>query len=157
MPPKVQARTYILLLKTHKLTVFLTASLTATINSLKADALTALQSDVLENKTAHEEHSMAVDDDPTWIVPKVTSVEDFELCRAVREKGRPTGQYEMLERNAQVKNVLVNWENVFVQFKDNSGQLLPVAVSLFSVLDEDEDEADAARKGKRKAPAESPQ
>lgn len=130
-----------------------------------------------------------------WTVPKIGKLIDFELCRAVKERGRPTGNYEVLEGNALVRNALVNWEAVFVQFRDSNGEsvslwiptclhgfcvnnqhgplpyqyrhafhsfdaageLLPIRVSLPSILDEEDEEAElaAARKGKRKAPPEA--
>ncbi|KAI0722644.1 hypothetical protein C8Q76DRAFT_793666 [Earliella scabrosa] len=96
----------------------------------------------------------AMDEDPSeWEVPKVTSTDDFELAKAVKEKGRPTGRYEKLDGGAQLKNVVANWEPVFLQFKDPNGGLLPVKVSMPSIfVEEEEDPAlSAARKGKRRA------
>ncbi|EED84707.1 predicted protein [Postia placenta Mad-698-R] len=97
------------------------------------------------------------DDEAEWIVPQVQSVADFELCRAVKERGRPTGVYELLDESMVVKNTLANWDAVFVRFKNTNGELLPIKVLLPPVLDEEEDEAElaAARKGKRKAPPET--
>lgn len=60
--------------------------------------------------------------DPEWVPPVIDSVEDFELCRMVRERGRPTGRYETLSRDDIVKETLVNWECLFVQFKDENGE-----------------------------------
>ncbi|OBZ70293.1 hypothetical protein A0H81_09717 [Grifola frondosa] len=147
MPPKIPPKTYTILLKTHKLTVFLTALPSASIASLKADALTALQSDVLD---APNPHTGMADADPFWTVPKVASVDDFELCKSVRDKGRPTGQYQLLDNSRSVRESIVNWEHVFVQFRDSSGKLLPVKVSVPTV-DDEEEEIDPNRKGKRKA------
>ncbi|KAH8094903.1 hypothetical protein BXZ70DRAFT_1009847 [Cristinia sonorae] len=65
---------------------------------------------------------MDVDSDPSsaeWEVPKVESEDDFELCRALKEKGRPTGKFERLLGSATVKASVVNWEPLFIQFKDN--------------------------------------
>ncbi|KAI0921217.1 hypothetical protein AcW2_006263 [Taiwanofungus camphoratus] len=156
MPPKVQPKTYILSLKTHKLTAFLTASSTDTIDTIKAEALTALQSNVLDAPNPHAEFGMDVEEDPSWTLPKIATLDDFELCRSIKEKGRPTGKYEVLEGDAVTRNALVNWEAVFVQFRDSNGELQPVKVSLPSVFDEeDEEELSAIRKGKRKAPLES--
>ncbi|KZT66036.1 hypothetical protein DAEQUDRAFT_730803 [Daedalea quercina L-15889] len=156
MPPKAQPKAYILPLKTHKLTVFLTASLSDKISSIKEDALTALKAPVLSAPNPHAEFAMNVDETADWTVPTVTSVKDFELCRAIKERGRPTGKYETLEDDMQVRNCLTNWEALYVQFRDSDGELLPVQVSTPSVLDEEDEEAElaAARKGKRKAPPE---
>lgn len=60
--------------------------------------------------------------DPEWVPPVIDSVNDFELCRTVRERGRPTGQYETLSPDDIVKETLVNWECLFIQFKDESGE-----------------------------------
>ena len=37
---------------------------------------------------------------------------------------RPTGRYEQLDNDAQLKNVLSNWDPVFIQFKDPNGEWL---------------------------------
>lgn len=49
------------------------------------------------------------------------STKDFELSRGLKEKGRPTGEYEVLESTEKVKDNLVNWETVYIQFRDGSG------------------------------------
>ncbi|KAH9938072.1 uncharacterized protein B0H18DRAFT_965369 [Fomitopsis serialis] len=156
MPPRAQPKAYVLPLKTHKLTVLLTASLNDTIGTIKKDALTALKAPVLNAPNPYPESVMDVDETQDWTVPTVTSVKDFELCRAIKERGRPTGQYVLLEGDMQVRNCLTNWEVLYVQFKDNNGELLPVQVSTPALLDEEDEEAElaAARKGKRKAPPE---
>ncbi|TFY67638.1 hypothetical protein EVJ58_g1476 [Rhodofomes roseus] len=156
MPPKAQPKAYILPVKTHKLSVFLTASLNDTIGSLKKDVLTALNAPVLRAPNPKSESAMNVDDAQDWTVPTAGSVKDFELCRAIKERGRPTGIYELLEDDMQVRNCLTNWEALYVQFRDTDGELLPVQVSTPSLLDEEDEEAElaAARKGKRKAPPE---
>ena len=83
-----------MLLKTHKLTVLLTVPNTHTVNDVKQEALDALQSDVL---AAPNPHPDAMDeDDSEWTVPKVSSMDDFELAKASKDKGRPTGNYETL-------------------------------------------------------------
>ncbi|KAI1796082.1 hypothetical protein LXA43DRAFT_1090176 [Ganoderma leucocontextum] len=148
-PPKI----FILLIKTHKLTVLINVPSTSTVGDIKEEALDALQSGVV-GAPIHSESAMEVDeDDPEWEVPKVESTEDFELARQVKEKGRPTGRYEQLEAKTQLKNVLANWDPVFVQFKDANGGLLPVTVSIPSIFAEEEEDPSlsAARKGKRKA------
>ena len=112
---------FILLLKTHKLTVLITAPSTSTIDDVKTEALDALTSDVLTAPNPHGEYAM--EEDPSeWEVPKVSSKDDFELARAVKEKQRPTGRYETLDTEAQLKSVLTNWDPVFIQFKDADGE-----------------------------------
>jgi hypothetical protein len=105
-PPKV----YQLLLKTHKLIVFLSVTPSTTVASLKQEALSALTSNVSEQ----------VDD-----VPKVTSVDQFELCQAVQERGstRSTPKYVLLRSEQTVQGTLGNWESLFIQFRDDNGEL----------------------------------
>ena len=68
-------------------------------------------------------HPTAMDeDDSEWTIPRVETTEDFELAKAVKEKGRPTGRYETLVGSSQLKKVLVNWDSVFVQFRDPNGE-----------------------------------
>ena len=91
------------------------------MNDVKTEALEALTSNVMSAPRAPAEDAM--DEDPSeWEVPKVTSTDDFELAKAVKEKGRPTGRYEKLDGGAQLKNVVANWEPVFIQFKDPNGE-----------------------------------
>lgn len=61
---------------------------------------------------------MDVDDAEEWEVPKVESEDEFELCRAIKDKGRWSGKFERMEGRTTVKSSLSNWETVFVQFKD---------------------------------------
>ncbi|THH30324.1 hypothetical protein EUX98_g3848 [Antrodiella citrinella] len=176
MPPKVQPKTYILSVKTHKVTFFITASQTSTIASLKAEVLSALQAPVLTSPTPAPfsgTAAMDVDDAEEWKVPTVSSEDEFELCRAIKDKGKPSGRYERMEGRTTIKASFVNWDMVFVQFKDTEkGIFHPVKVSLPSMLEDDEDEQpeapppppppqdeaemSAVRKGKRKARSDSP-
>ena len=94
------------MLKTDKLTILITTPPNTTIASLKSEALSALQADV--NQTGD--------------IPAVSSDGDFELCRAVKSKGVPNPQYEVLEDTQTVKGSLTSWENVFLQFRDSSGK-----------------------------------
>lgn len=120
-PPRVQPKTFILLLKTHKLTVLITVPSTSTVNDVKAEALDALTSSVLSAPAPPAEYAM--DEDPSeWEVPTVTSMDEFELAKAIKEKNRPTGRYQKLEGTAQLKSVVSNWEPIFVQFKDPNGE-----------------------------------
>ncbi|KAI0371539.1 hypothetical protein BV20DRAFT_993180 [Pilatotrama ljubarskyi] len=148
MPPRVQPKNFILLLKTHKLTVFLTFPSTATVAEVKEEALSALTASVLDNP---EPNPAVMDEDSgEWEVPKVSSLDDFELARMVKAQGRPTGRYEKLDPGAQLKSVLANWDPVFVQFKDPDGLLLPVKVSI-PPINPEEYEDTSTQKGKRKA------
>ncbi|KAI0650425.1 hypothetical protein C8Q79DRAFT_385748 [Trametes meyenii] len=90
------------------------------------------------------------EDNLEWELPKVSSLDDFELARTAKSQGRPAGQYEKLELNAQLKTVVANWDPIFVQFKDPNGGLLPVKVSI-PPINPEEYEDPATQKGKRKA------
>ncbi len=103
--------------------MLITAPSTSTVEDVKTEALDALTSSVLAAPNPHPESEYAMDEDPSEReVPKVSSKGDFELARAIKEKQRPTGRYETLDTKAQLKNVLANWEPVFIQFKDSNGE-----------------------------------
>ncbi|KAI6024477.1 hypothetical protein EDC04DRAFT_2931550, partial [Pisolithus marmoratus] len=154
-PARAPPKAYILLLKTHRLTVFLSAPHNSTVASLKAEALSALSSTVLRD--ANED------------VPIVTSTDDFELCRAIKDRGKQNAAvpaYEVLDPDSPIRGLLNNWEELFVQFRGKNGKLMPVQVSQTSLLDEEEEEparrapppppqpTTPVGKGKRKAPPE---
>ncbi|KAI6034952.1 hypothetical protein F5J12DRAFT_886783 [Pisolithus orientalis] len=101
-------------------------------------------------------------------IPTVTSTDDFELCRAIRsskQNAAASPSYEVLDADSPIRGLLNNWEELYVQFRDENGKLMPVQVSQTSLLDEEEEEQ-ARRappppqptthvgKGKRKAPPE---
>jgi len=152
MPTKAPPKTFHILVKTHKLTIFITTSPTTTIASLKTETLSALKSDVNQVEN----------------VPKVTDEGDFEISRALRERGKNTVQYELLEGSQTMKDTFTTgWEVLFLQFRDSSGNLLPVEVTQPTIFDEDEEpqrarptsvplpgESSSVNKGKRKAPPE---
>ena len=96
-------------------------------------------------------------------VPRVQSMEDFELCRAIKDKGKSSAAssasasmlYETLKPSAPIKGLLSNWETLYVQFKDENGVLslspiifcspnpgdpLPIEVSQPSLLDGEDEE-----------------
>lgn len=115
---KPQPKIYNLTIKTHKVAIFTTAPATATINSLKPVALSALQAEVLD---APDPRIDAMDEDD-WKSQIPTSVDEFEFARVLKEKGRPTGVYEPLQGSDAIKSVLVNWDSLFIQFKDRNGE-----------------------------------
>lgn len=55
-------------------------------------------------------------------MPKVSDTDDFEISRAVKERGTVAVQYEVLEESQNVRGTLTNWEPVFLQFRDSSGE-----------------------------------
>ncbi|KAF9498686.1 hypothetical protein BDN71DRAFT_1443085 [Pleurotus eryngii] len=98
-PPKV----YHLLIKTHKTTIVVTTAPTASVASVKSEVLSALTSDV--NKDTE--------------TPQVSSEDDFDLCKPFKEKGKPTGAYEVVDTSLQVKQAGINnWEHLFIKFHD---------------------------------------
>jgi len=150
MPPKAAPKIYQLLVKTHTLTIMITAEPKTTIASLKMEVLSALKADVNQ-----------VPD-----VPKVEEVGEFEISQIPKARGKPGTQYEILRESATVAETVTNWEILFLQFKDASGKLIPVEVTQPSLLGDDEEEevprtrampsndAPSGSKGKRKAPDE---
>ncbi|TFK43909.1 hypothetical protein BDQ12DRAFT_200511 [Crucibulum laeve] len=141
LPPKI----YQIQLKTHKLTVCLTVPPTTSIDSLKSDVLDALTSDVVHPEGVLD--SMPDDDDlgipppESDGIPRISSVKDFELVKAHKDRGRSTGAYETLDPAKQVRDYGFGaWEVLFVQFRDpDTGTLLPVTYVLPSIEDEDEE------------------
>ncbi|KAG6812936.1 hypothetical protein H0H92_015256 [Tricholoma furcatifolium] len=113
------------------------------IGAVKEEALSALTSPVNE-----------VED-----IPEVKSKSDFELCRTLKDKGRPTGEYEVLDVSKQLKEYgFASYDAVYIQFRDPSGELLPIVFQSPSIHDEEDEEpsetdfgALSDRKGKRKA------
>ena len=105
-PPKQPYKQYPILLKTHKLTVFIEAVPSSTISSVKETALSALTSKVCRAES----------------IPEVSGVDEFEICREIKDKGRGTGKYELLEKKEVVRDVLTPWEVVFLRYRDSAGE-----------------------------------
>ena len=60
------------------------------------------------------------------VVPHVMSLEDFELCKSIKEKGRMTGEFRVIDANGTElkQSGLSGWEVLFIQFRDKkSGEL----------------------------------
>ncbi|EIN10486.1 hypothetical protein PUNSTDRAFT_142493 [Punctularia strigosozonata HHB-11173 SS5] len=145
MPPRVQPKFYQLTIKTHKLSIFLPkVPQTQTINELKSEYLSAIASHAYSYVPPLEDGSD---------VPQLSSPDDFELCRSVRDqdayrRGVLIVEYKVLDGKASVKGSLNNWESLFVQFKDRrTGELLPIQVTIPSLQD-DEDEPPAPSRGR---------
>ncbi|KAA1466613.1 hypothetical protein DENSPDRAFT_831474 [Dentipellis sp. KUC8613] len=148
MPPRAPPKIFQILVKTHKVTVFLSLPNTTPIATVKDETLSALSADVAQGLD----------------FPSVSSTDDFVISKEVKENKRPTGKYQQLDDDQLLKDVASNWEVLFVQFKDPSGSILPVTVSIPSLTDDGEEEPEADngmdvdvptetdRKGKRKAP-----
>jgi hypothetical protein len=94
------------LVKTHKLTVFLALPNETAISVVKEQVLSAFLDDVF--KGIHE-------------VPKISDLDDFVLSREVMERGQDTTSYEVLTDNQLLRDLVGNWTVLFIQFKDDSG------------------------------------
>jgi len=143
MPPR-SVRVYHIQVKTHKLTIMLSGFAPGTsIADLKSEVLSALQADVSSDALDF----MAME--PPQI--SVESEDDFELCRALKERGKPTGVFEVLEQSKLLKDSgLSGWEVIFLQFRDgSSGDFLPITYTLPPMYDEEE--LPQAETNKRKA------
>lgn len=110
---------------------------TATLAELKQEAYDALTSGVVKPVTRFKDSS-SMDEEfsphvntglPSTeadVVPHVMSLEDFELCRSIKEKGRMTGEFQVIDaNNVELKlSGLSGWEVLFIQFRDKkSGEL----------------------------------
>jgi hypothetical protein len=105
-PQKSQPKIFQVLVKTHKLTVFLALPNETAISAVKDQVLSAFLDDVYGG----------IDD-----VPKISGLDDFVLSREVMKRGMDITSYEVLTDDQLLKNVVGNWAVLFVQFKDDSG------------------------------------
>ncbi|THH08813.1 hypothetical protein EW145_g2449 [Phellinidium pouzarii] len=139
MPPKILYKTLPILLKSRRLTVLLEAAPSKTIADLKQEALSALTSSVVNVNGELD-------------VPEVHSIDDFEICREVKERRIPTGKFETLGGSILVKDTAVAYETLIIRFREN-GRLMPAEYTAPPILaDEDEPEPElSTSKGKRKA------
>lgn len=121
LPEKAPPTSIQLVLKTHTLAIFLHTQLSATLPSIKADALSALQQfSAIEN----EEKG----------VPIVSSEDDFELFRreetttGTGRNATSTERFVTLDGSKTVKQQgLVNWNVIYVRFRDEGGGFLCLA------------------------------
>jgi hypothetical protein len=86
------------------------------ITTPQEEAISKLKEEVLSALTALYLHGDRVSQ-----VPTAKTVDDFELCRAMKEKGKATGDYELLDVSGRVKDNLVSWDSVYIRFRDESG------------------------------------
>lgn len=87
------------------------------VTTPQEEPISKLKEEVLSALTALYLHGDRVPQ-----VPTAKTVDDFELCRAVKEKGKPTGDYELLDHaSGRVKDNLANWDSVYIRFRDESG------------------------------------
>ena len=84
---------------------------TTKMEDVKEETLSALKADVARD--AFDVLAL----EPPQI--NVRNVDDFELCRAIKEKGRFTGVFEVLDPNKSLRDSdITGWEAIFVQFRD---------------------------------------
>lgn len=57
-------------------------------------------------------------------IPNVQSTDDFELCRAVKDRGKASAAttYEVLDTGSPIRGLLSNWEELYMQFRDEDGE-----------------------------------
>ena len=85
--------------------IFIATPATTPIYALKVPILSALTAEVTQGAQA----------------PIPSSIDDFAVAREVKERGRPV-QYEVLEDHQILKDVVMNWDSVFLRFKDANGK-----------------------------------
>lgn len=105
-PPRSLPKILQVLVKTHKLTVFLALPNETAISAVKEQVLSAFLDDVF--KGIHD-------------VPKISGSGDFVLSREVMERGQDTASYEVLTDNQLLRDVVGDWAVLFIQFKDDAG------------------------------------
>ncbi|KAG8919746.1 hypothetical protein FRC02_001412, partial [Tulasnella sp. 418] len=105
-----------LLIKTHKLTIFIQSPQKSTLSELKEKVLSALQQFAKEG--ANEG------------IPMVDSADDFEICQ--RKSGANQPKYTILETGGAAadttikKAQLKGWEPLFLRFRNEDGDLAEV-------------------------------
>jgi len=143
------------LIKTHKLTIFLSLPNVTAISAVKEQVISAFSDDVFKGIRG---------------VPTIRNADDFVLSREVVERGRGTASHEVLTDDQFLRDVVGDWAVLFIQFKNESGEIQPVDVTIPSLADDDDDvsgmtsagidlemdvdetpEESSVRKGKRKA------
>jgi len=143
------------LVKTHKSTIFLSLPNVTAISAVKEQVLSAFSDDVFKGIRG---------------VPIILDVDDFVLSREVMERGRGTSSYEVLTDGQLLRDVVSDWAVLFIQFKNESGEIQPVEVTIPSLAEDDDEvsglastgidpamdvdetpEESSVRKGKRKA------
>ena len=83
------------------------------IADMKSEVFSALQADV----------SLDALDFMAMEPPQISVIksDDFELCRALKERGKPTGVFEVLDPSKLLKDSgLSGWDTIFIQFRDGS-------------------------------------
>ena len=95
-----------MLIKTHKLTIFLSLPNVTAISAVKEQVISAFLDDVFKGIRG---------------VPTIRNADDFVLSREVVERGRGTASYEVLTDDQFLRDVVGDWTFLFIQFKNESG------------------------------------
>lgn len=98
---------------------------------------------MLSSSTAPSDDVEMDEEDGDTEVPRVESTEDFELCRAIKDKGKSNAassasalaSYETLNPSTPIKGLLSNWETLYVQFRDEDGTRFPLSSNDFLLID----------------------
>jgi len=115
------------LVKTHKLTIVIATPLSSTLGQLKDNVFSAM-------KQFEEDESAAG-------VPRVSSVDDFEICRL----NVSTNKYSIMSTSGEAAKTTIKdsglkaWEKLFLRFKDEEGILSEVQVDLPPLQDDDDE------------------
>jgi hypothetical protein len=104
-PLRPHPKVFQVLVKTHKLTIFLALPNVTAISTVKEQVLSAFSDDVFKGIRG---------------VPSIRDVGDFVLSREVMERGRGTS-YEVLTDNQLLREIVSDWAVLFIQFKNESG------------------------------------
>ena len=59
-------------------------------------------------------------------LPTVTSEDDFEISQVVKDRATTTVKHVVVDATGDqiVKSTFTNWEVVYIQFKDESGEFM---------------------------------
>ncbi|KAG6820694.1 hypothetical protein H0H93_013213 [Arthromyces matolae] len=124
-PPKTLPKIHNIHMRSHKISILVMVPPSTTIAQLKQEALSALTAQVNEVEQQ---------------VPAVQSENDFELCKEIKEKGKPTGEYEVLQVVKQLRDYnLASYDTLYLQFRDEKGELLPIVFESPSIDDDVEE------------------
>jgi len=135
MPPRSskQLTSYQIPVKIHKITVMLTVAPNDTLGQLKESVLSAIKQ--------FQESDPNFEVNEVEKIPMLTSTDQFELYKRVKNGRKFTGEHTALGDEEQIRSVVTNWEAIILRVKDENGELRPIRVAFPPLLvDENEDE-----------------
>jgi hypothetical protein len=100
-------------IKIHKITILLTVAPTDTIAKLKEQALSAIRQ--------FQASAPDFEADESDKIPILTSTDQLELCKRVRNGRKFTGEYTTLGDKESIKAAVLNWEPILIRLKDENG------------------------------------